>query len=71
MSTSGQVIATRRVGRGFFTCMGTRLAAAASVEDLVQDFFTRAFGPIARQAYDGRRDYGAYLHTIVQALTSE
>ena len=43
-----------------------RLAATASVEDLVQDSFTRAFGPIARQAYDGRRDYGAYLHTIVR-----
>src|SRR5205807_2459423 len=31
---------------------GTRLVAAANVEDLVQDSFTRAFSPSARQAYD-------------------
>src|SRR4029077_9136848 len=45
---------------------GTRLVAAANVEDLVQDSFTRGVHPSARQAYDGLRDYGPYLLTIVR-----
>jgi RNA polymerase sigma-70 factor (ECF subfamily) len=50
---------------------GTRLVAAANVEDLVQDSFTRAFGPAARQAYDGLRDYGPYLLAIVRNTVAD
>lgn len=50
---------------------GTRLVAAANVEDLVQDSFTRAFGPAARQAYDGLRDYGPYLLAIVRNIVAD
>ena len=50
---------------------GTRLIAAANVEDLVHESFTRAFSPTARQAYDGIRDYGPYLLTIVRNTVAE
>ena len=50
---------------------GTRLVAAANVEDLVQDSFTRAFSPAARGAYDGIRDYGPYLLTIARNTVAD
>jgi RNA polymerase sigma factor (sigma-70 family) len=50
---------------------GKRPVSAANVEELVQESFTRAFGPMARQAYDGLRDYGAYLHTIVRNTVAD
>jgi RNA polymerase sigma factor (sigma-70 family) len=50
---------------------GTKLIAGANVEDLVQDSFTRAFSPGARQAYDGIRDYGPYLLTIVRNTVAD
>jgi RNA polymerase sigma factor (sigma-70 family) len=40
------------------------LAQAASIADLVQEVFARAFAPAARQSYDGARDFGAYLVAI-------
>lgn len=39
---------------------------AMSVEDLVQDVFTRAFTESTRLAYDGIRDYGPYIFTITR-----
>ncbi len=39
---------------------------SVSVEDLVQDVFTRAFSEGSRLAYDGIRDYGPYLFTIAR-----
>jgi RNA polymerase sigma-70 factor (ECF subfamily) len=39
---------------------------AMSVEDLVQDVFTRAFTESSRLAYDGIRDYGPYIFTITR-----
>jgi len=50
---------------------GTRLVAAANVEELVQDSFTRAFSPAARGAYDGIRDYGPYLLTIARNTVAD
>jgi RNA polymerase sigma-70 factor (ECF subfamily) len=50
---------------------GTRLVAATSAEDLVQDSFTRAFSPAARQAFDGIREYGPYLLTIVRNTVAD
>jgi RNA polymerase sigma-70 factor (ECF subfamily) len=50
---------------------GTQLIATANVEDLVQDSFTRAFSPTARLAYDGIRDYGPYLLTIVRNTVAD
>jgi len=50
---------------------GTRLVAGANVEDLVQDSFTRAFSPSARQAYDGLRDYGPYLLAIARNTVAD
>jgi RNA polymerase sigma factor (sigma-70 family) len=52
---------------------GQRLVATVTVEDFVQDTFTRAFSPSARQSFDGVRDYGPYLlaivrNTVVEAL---
>jgi RNA polymerase sigma factor (sigma-70 family) len=40
--------------------------SAANVEDVVQDVFARAFGPAARESYDGLRDYGPYLFTVAR-----
>jgi RNA polymerase sigma-70 factor (ECF subfamily) len=61
----------RLVRRLLHSYGGTRLVAAANVEDLVQDSFTRAFSPSARQAYDGLRDYGPYLLTIVRNAVAD
>jgi RNA polymerase sigma-70 factor, ECF subfamily len=47
------------------------MVAAANVEDLVQDSFMRAFSPPARAAYDGIRDYGPYLLTIVRNTVAD
>lgn len=49
----------------------TKLIAAANVEDLVHESFTRAFSPTTRQAYDGIRDYGPYLLTIVRNTVAD
>jgi RNA polymerase sigma factor (sigma-70 family) len=38
----------------------------ASVADLVQEVFIRAFSPNARRAYDGVRDYRSYLTAIAR-----
>jgi RNA polymerase sigma factor (sigma-70 family) len=38
------------------------------IEVLVQETFTRAFAPKAREAYDGLRPYGAWLATIARNL---
>ncbi len=40
--------------------------SSVSVEDLVQEVFTRAFSESSRLAYDGIRDYGPYLFTIAR-----
>jgi RNA polymerase sigma-70 factor (ECF subfamily) len=47
---------------------GVRVPGAGRQEivDLVQEAFARAFAPGARAAYDGDRDYGAYLATIAR-----
>jgi RNA polymerase sigma factor (sigma-70 family) len=42
------------------------LAQPSAIADLLQEVFTRAFSDRARQAYDGVRDYGAYLGTIAR-----
>jgi RNA polymerase sigma factor (sigma-70 family) len=36
------------------------------LENAVQEVFTRAFAPRARQSYDGLRPYGAFLHGIAR-----
>src|SRR4051812_28203726 len=48
--------------------LGTRAETmpAATVADLVQEVFIRAFSVEARRAYDGLRDYGTYLATIAR-----
>jgi len=61
----------RLVRRLLYFHGGTRLVAAANVEDLVQDSFTRAFSPAAREAYDGIRDYGPYLLTIARNTVAD
>jgi RNA polymerase sigma-70 factor (ECF subfamily) len=38
------------------------------VEAIVQETFTRAFAPRARESYDGIRPFGAYLATIARNL---
>ncbi len=38
------------------------------VEVIIQDTFLRAFGPKAREGYDGLRPFGAYLATIARNL---
>jgi RNA polymerase sigma factor (sigma-70 family) len=45
-------------------CRG--VLARSDVEDLVQETFRRAFGPKAREAYDGVRPYKNYLFTIAR-----
>ena len=50
---------------------GARVRGAtdeATERDLVQEVFTRAFAPRARDAYDGIRPYGAYLRRIARNL---
>jgi RNA polymerase sigma factor (sigma-70 family) len=61
----------RLVRRLLYLHGGTRMVAATNVEDLVQDSFTRAFSPAARQSYDGLRDYGPYLLTIVRNTVAD
>lgn len=39
-----------------------------TARDLIQEVFTRAFTPAARDAYDGIRPYGGYLRTIARNL---
>jgi RNA polymerase sigma-70 factor (ECF subfamily) len=45
--------------------------SAVSVEDLVQEVFTRAFSQRARTAYDGVRDYAPYLFTIARNVVAD
>ena len=47
--------------------VGTRLPEV-EIEALVQETFTRAFAPQARQSYDGIRAYSAWLGTIARNL---
>lgn len=51
-------------GRGAFQ-------GPAEMADLVQDIFIKAFAPQARQAYDGLRPYGPYLHTIARNVLAD
>lgn len=46
-------------------------APPAELGDLVQEVFARAFAERARLAYDGLRDYGAYLATIARNLLAD
>ncbi len=45
---------------------GIWLVGAASVNDLVQDSFARAFSPTARRAFKGLHHHGPYLLAIVR-----
>jgi RNA polymerase sigma-70 factor, ECF subfamily len=50
---------------------GARVRGASDEQterDLVQEVFTRAFAPRAREAYDGLRPYGPYLRQIARNL---
>ena len=50
---------------------GARVHGASddqTLRDVVQDVFTRAFAPRARDAYDGIRPYRAYLRRIARNL---
>lgn len=50
---------------------GARVPGARDAQterDLVQEVFTRAFAPRARDAYDGLRPYGPYLRQIARNL---
>lgn len=50
---------------------GARVRGAAdehTLRDVVQEVFTRAFAPRARDAYDGIRPYRAYLRRIARNL---
>jgi len=42
------------------------LAQASAVADLLQEVFVRAFSKTARRSYDGLREFGSYLSTIVR-----
>jgi RNA polymerase sigma factor (sigma-70 family) len=47
--------------------LGARLPEG-EIEALVQETFTKAFAPRARESYDGVRPYGAFLATIARNL---
>lgn len=47
--------------------VGARLPES-EIEVLIQETFTRAFAPKARESYDGLRPYGAWLATIARNL---
>ncbi len=49
------------------TRLGVRMPEH-DVEVLIQETFTRAFAPRARESYDGLRPFGAYLATIARNL---
>jgi RNA polymerase sigma factor (sigma-70 family) len=64
--------------RGFAFKSGGRnlhfsgMGSTADVDDIMQETFRRAFGPRARQTYDGIRPYKNYLFTIARnAVISE
>jgi RNA polymerase sigma-70 factor (ECF subfamily) len=64
----------RLVRHGYaLTGTGQRVAGARldDIVDLVQETFLRAFGPHARIAYDGQRDYGPYLTTIARNVLTD
>jgi RNA polymerase sigma factor (sigma-70 family) len=58
--------------RGFLTAgSGLKLPGCANPDDFaeaLQDVFTRAFDPRAREAYDGRRNYSPYLAAIARSV---
>jgi RNA polymerase sigma factor (sigma-70 family) len=45
---------------------GRELLQPSSLADLLQEIFSRAFSPSARQSYDGVREYGPYLNAIAR-----
>jgi RNA polymerase sigma factor (sigma-70 family) len=59
------------IGRRGFLCStaGVRIpgvAVRADLRDFVHEVFSKAFSRRAREGFDGKRDYGAYITTIAR-----
>ena len=64
---------TQVLRRGFVVrSNGLRIPGCTNRQDLadvLQEVFIRTFKREAREAYDGERDYGAYLATVARDAT--
>ena len=61
-----RVVTRRMRGEG-----PARSGSSVSVEDVVQEVFTRAFSRRARTEFDGLREFGPYLFTIARNVVAD